>query len=83
MSFMSFEYACLADGALQFQQNQGHRSKSVQDDVKNVGNGNAQRKNENMRNKIEVEYNATSAEIKKKKAESTMKLKEDCMNRAN
>ncbi len=84
MSFMSFEYARqAADAALQFQQNQGQNIKSVQDDVKTVGNGNAQRKNENMRNKIEAEYNATSAEIKKKKAESMMKLKEDRMNRAN
>jgi hypothetical protein len=84
MSFMSFEYARqAADAALQFHQNQGQNIKSVQDDVKSVGNGNAQRKNENMRNKIEAEYNATSAEIKKKKAESMMKLKEDRMNRAN
>lgn len=84
MSFMSFEYARqAADAALQFQQNQGQNIKSTQDDVKTVGNGNAQRKNENMRNKIEAEYNATSAEIKKKKAESMMKLKEDRMNRAN
>lgn len=81
---MSFEYARqAADAALQFQQNQGQNIKSTQDDVKTVGNGNAQRKNENMRNKIEAEYNATSAEIKKKKAESMMKLKEDRMNRAN
>lgn len=83
MSFMSFEYARqAADAALQFHQNQGQNIKSVQDDVKTVGNGNAQRKNENMRNKIEAEYNATSAEIKKKKAESMMRLKEDRMNRA-
>ena len=83
MSFMSFEYARqAADAALQFHQNQGQNIKSVQDDVKTVGTANAQRKDSLMRDKIEAEYEAKSADIKKEKAEKMMKLKEDRMSRA-
>ncbi len=83
MSFMSFEYARqAADAALQFHQNQGQNIKAVQDDVKTVGTANAQRKDELMRSKIEAEYEAKSADIKKEKAEKMMQLKKDRMERA-
>lgn len=83
MSFMSFEYARqAADAALQFHQNQGQNIKAVQDDVKTVGTANAQRKDELMRSKIEAEYEAKSADIKKEKAEKMMQLKKDRMDRA-
>ncbi len=78
MSFMSFEYARqAADAAIQFHTNQGQNIKSVNDSVKTVGTANAKRKDDLMRQKIEAEYTARSAEIKAEKAEALMKLAEE------
>lgn len=69
MSFMSFDYAMrAADAALQFQQSQGQNIKDTNSRVREVGTGNAKRKDDLVRQKIEAEYASKSADIKKDKA---------------
>jgi len=75
MSFMSFDYAMrAADAALQFQQSQGSNIKDTNARVREVGTGNAKRKDDLVRQTIEAEYDAKSADIKKEKAEKLAKL---------
>lgn len=78
MSFMSFDYAMrAADASLQFQQNQGQNVKDTNARAREVGSGNAKRKDELVRNKIEAEYAATSAEVKKDKASRLAQIAEE------
>lgn len=78
MSFMSFDYAMrAADAALQFQQNQGQNIKDTNARAREVGTGNAKRKDELVRNKIEAEYQSKSAEIKKDKAARLAQIAEE------
>lgn len=78
MSFMSFDYAMKAsEAALQFHQQQGQNIKDTGARVREVGTGNAKRKDDLVRQKIEAEYGARSAEIKKDKAQAMMKLAEE------
>lgn len=75
MSFMSFDYAMrAADAALQFHQNQGQNIKDTGQKVRDVGNRNAQSKDQLVRQKIEAEYQAKSATIKKEKLEALANL---------
>ena len=75
MSFMSFDYAMrAADAALQFHQNQGQNIKDTGQKVRDVGNRNAQSKDQLVRQKIEAEYAAKSATIKKEKLEGLANL---------
>ena len=75
MSFMSFDYAMrAADAALQFQQSQGQNIKDTNARGREVGTGNAKRKDDLVRQKIEAEYAAKSAEIKMDKAEKLADL---------
>lgn len=75
MSFMSFDYAMrAADAALQFQQSQGSNIKDTNARVREVGSGNAKRKDDLVRQTIEAEYEAKTADIKKGKAEKLAKL---------
>lgn len=75
MSFMSFDYAMrAADAALQFQQSQGSNIKDTNARVREVGSGNAKRKDDLVRQTIEAEYDAKTADIKKGKAEKLAKL---------
>lgn len=77
MSFMSFDYAMkAADAALQFQQSQSQNIKDTNQRVADVGKGNAQRKDQLIRQKIEAKYNKVSADIKAEKAEKLMQLAE-------
>jgi hypothetical protein len=78
MSFMSFDYAMrAADAALQFQQGQSQNMRDTNQRVAEVGKGNAQRKDQLVRDKIQAEYEAVSAEIKADKAEKMMMLAEE------
>lgn len=75
MSFMSFDYAMRAsEAALTFQQNQGQNIKDTNARVREVGTGNAKRKDDLMREKVKAEYDARSADIKKEKAEKLMAI---------
>lgn len=77
MSFMSFDYAMRASEAtLSFHQNQGQNIKDTNSRVREVGTGNAKRKDDLVRQKIEAEYAAKSADVKKDKAEQLMKVAE-------
>ncbi|MGV3526149.1 MAG: hypothetical protein ACO1RX_18160 [Candidatus Sericytochromatia bacterium] len=78
MSFMSFDYAMKASEAtLQFHQQQGQNIKDTGARVREVGTGNAKRKDDLVRQTIEADYAAKSAEIKKEKAHAMMKLAEE------
>lgn len=78
MSFMSFDYAMrAADAALQFHQQQGQNIKDTNARTREVGTGNAKRKDDLVRQKIEAEYNSESAEIKKDKALRMAQLAEE------
>lgn len=83
MSFMSFDYAMrAADAALQFQQQQGQNIKDTGARAREVGTGNAKRKDDLVRQKIEAEYGARSADIKKEKAARLMAIAEERKNSA-
>ncbi len=83
MSFMSFDYAMrAADAALQFQQNQGQNIKDVNQRSREVGTGNAKRKDDLVRQTIEAEYKSRSADIKKEKAGALMVLAKERMEGA-
>jgi len=83
MSFMSFDYAMrAADAALQFHSQQGQNVKDTGQKVRDVGTGNAKRKDEQVRNKIEAEYAAKSADVKKQKMEQLMAFAEKQKNSA-
>ncbi|HEY9838829.1 MAG: hypothetical protein ACAI44_26905 [Candidatus Sericytochromatia bacterium] len=78
MSFMSFDYAMrAADAALQFQQSQGQNIKDTNARGREVGTGNAKRKDDLVRQTIEAEYESKSADIKKEKAQKLAKLADD------
>lgn len=78
MSFMSFDYAMRASEAtLSFHQNQGQNIKDTNSRVREVGTGNAKRKDDLVRQKIEAEFEAKSADIKKEKAQQLMKIAEE------
>lgn len=78
MSFMSFDYAMrAADAALQFQQSQGQNIKDTNARAREVGTGNAKRKDDLVRQKIEAEYDVKSADIKKEKAQKLAQLAEE------
>jgi len=73
MSFMSFDYAMrAADAALQFHSQQGQNVKDTGQKVRDVGTGNAKRKDDLVRSKIEAEFAARSADVKKEKMEQLM-----------
>lgn len=83
MSFMSFDYAMRAsDAALQFQQSQGQNIKDVGQRAREVGTGNAKRKDDLVRQTIEAEFKARSADIKKEKAGQLMALAKERMENA-
>ncbi|MEZ0370028.1 MAG: hypothetical protein ACAI44_13155 [Candidatus Sericytochromatia bacterium] len=78
MSFMSFDYAMrAADAALQFQQSQGQNIKDTNARTREVGTGNAKRKDDLVRQTIEADYEAKSADIKKEKMQKLAKLADE------
>lgn len=77
MSFMSFDYAQrAADAALQFHQGQGQKMQETNSQMRDVGNRNANSKDETMRQKIQAEYEAKSAEIKEDRLEQMAAIKQ-------
>lgn len=78
MSFMSFDYAIRASEAqMQYQQGMAQNMQSVESQVRETGNRNATKKDDLVRNKIEAEYEAKSAQIKAKYADKKAVLAEE------
>jgi len=69
MSFMSFDYAIRAsDAALQMQQGMAQNLRDTNQRVSDVGKRNATSKDQLVRQKIQAEYDMTSANVKSWKA---------------
>ncbi|MGE3726539.1 MAG: hypothetical protein AB7I41_13360 [Candidatus Sericytochromatia bacterium] len=78
MSFMSFDYAIRAsDAALQMQQGMAQNLRDTNQRVSDVGKRNATSKDQLVRQKIQAEYDMTSANVKAWKAGRLHSLAEE------